>query len=266
MSTTLFQPPAQKLEVTPLRLPERDFRSLLRRLGPSLALWRGAEIAALRRQCFERPILDLGCGDGIVTSYVLNHVDIGLDPDPHALAKASHTGIYDRLMALAVERAPLPEHGVGTVLSNSVLEHIAQIDGVLAAVARVLEPGGRFVFTVPTDAFARWLALPSARYSQRRNRQLAHLNLWTVQEWAEHLGRAGLDLEEVHPYLRRRWVAIWDFLELLQSVWIGRRRVFGLFWKRLPSRWLDWLARCAASIDLASSNPGGGRLMIGYKH
>ena len=32
-------------------------------MGPSLGLWRAAEIAALREQTYEPPVLDLGCGD-----------------------------------------------------------------------------------------------------------------------------------------------------------------------------------------------------------
>jgi predicted TPR repeat methyltransferase len=79
-----------------LHLPEGDFRFLLEKLGPSLGFWRAAEIAALREQAYTPPVLDLGCGDGFITSQVLSQVEIGLDPDQAALERAAGLGIYQR--------------------------------------------------------------------------------------------------------------------------------------------------------------------------
>src|SRR5512133_425953 len=196
----------------PLHLDAAAYRVLFDRLGPSLAIWRAAEVAALREQraqSFPQPILDLGCGDGLVTSLVLPHVEIALDPDRPALAKAARLGVYERFEACLIEDAPVENGSLGTVFSNSVLEHIEHIDGALAVVARLLRPGGRLVFTMPSEAFGRWLVLPLPAYARRRNRQLLHLNLWPTTEWARRLARAGLQIEYARPYLRRRLVAYW---------------------------------------------------------
>lgn len=248
-----------------LKLPESDFCHLLELFGPSLALWRGAEIAALRQPSYDGPIMDLGCGDGIVTSFVLRKVDIGLDPDPKVLTKAAERRIYLELIAQPAERVKLPDASFGTVLSNSVLEHILDLDAVIATVGRLLRPGGRFIFTTPTDTFSRWLALPSARYAAWRNRHFLHLNLWSLERWAERLGRAGLEIIEQRPYLRRRLVMFWDWLDLIESIWIARRRAFGLLWKRMPCPWFDQIARWMSNLDLASLAPGGGRLIVARK-
>ncbi len=254
---------------TPLFLPERDFRFLFDVFGPSLGLWRAAEVAALREAGqgpdFDLPILDLGCGDGLVTSLVLRRVSIGLDPDRAALKKAAGLGIYQQFVPLAMEIANLPENSLGTVVSNSVLEHIPDIDTVLASAASVLKPGGRLIFTCPTETFSNWLALPGARYAARRNRHFHHLNLWSVEEWKWRLMQAGLHIDCVRPYLRRGWVRGWDAVELLQMLYIGKTRVFGRFWRRLPDRWLDALARRAARVDLSAPEPGGGRLIVARK-
>ena len=162
-----------------------------------MAIRRAAEVAAPREQrgeSFPQPILDLGCGDGLVTSLVLPHVEIALDPDRQALAKAARLGVYERFEACLIEDAPVENGSLGTVFSNSVLEHIEHIDGALAVVARLLRPGGRLVFTIPSEAFGRWLVLPLRRYARRRNRQLLHLNLWPTTEWACRLARAGLQI------------------------------------------------------------------------
>ncbi len=248
-----------------LHLPASDFRRLIELFGPSLGLWRGAEIAALRHPSYDHPILDLGCGDGIVTCFVLRNVDFGLDPDQKVLAKAKQRGIYRELIARSAEDSGLPEASIGTVLSNSVLEHIPDLDRVLESVARLLRPGGRFIFTTPTGSFSRWLALPSARYAAWRNRRLLHLNLWSLERWKECLARVGLEIVSVRPYLRHRLEMLWDWLDLLESIWIARRRAFGVLWKRMPGAWLDAIARAMSCLDLGSSPPGAGHLVIARK-
>jgi predicted TPR repeat methyltransferase len=253
-----------ELMTKPLYLNRYHFRQLLETLGPSLGLWRAAEIAALREQTFPPPVLDLGCGDGSVTTWVLPRVEIGLDPDQTALRKAARTGIYTRFEAAPAEESSLPGESVQTVLSNSVLEHISDVDGALRGAARLLCPGGRLVITSPTEHFSQWLAMPGARYAHWRNQQLVHKNLWPLDEWQQHLKAAGLELVFVRPYLRRELVGLWDALDLAQQVWIARRRVAGMIWRSLPTPTLDRLARLAAATDLSASE-GGGRLMVAVK-
>ncbi len=249
----------------PLRLGADDFQYLLTMFGPSLGLWRAAEIAALREQVYEAPVLDLGCGDGIVTSRVLERVAIGLDPDSAALEQAAKRGIYEQLVPNLVEQADIPPSSIGTVVSNSALEHAPNIDAALAAVRRMLQPGGRLIVTAPTEAFSRWLALPSARYAAWRNGQLVHRNLWSTTEWARRLEQAGLEMESVRPYLRRSLVTAWDALELLQMIWIGNRRLVGVVWKGIPPGWMARMARAGSHLDLSASEPGGGRLIAARK-
>jgi SAM-dependent methyltransferase len=257
-----------KLHVTKLPalyLDARTFRILLELQGPSLGLWRAAEVAALREQQYERPILDLGCGDGLVTSMVWSRVEFGLDPDENVLAHAARLGIYECLLAAAAEDSCLADESIGTVISNSVLEHLTHIDVALEKVAQMLRPGGRLIFTVPTEAFSTWLALPVSCYAVWRNRQLRHLNLWSTARWAQQLQRAGLEVEVVRPYLRRELVCTWDILELFQQLWLFRRRLVGVIWQRIPPSMLDSLAAWASQLDLSASDTGGGRLIVARK-
>ncbi len=249
-----------------LTLDASAFRRLFKTVGPSLGLWRGAEVAALRTCPFVRPVLDLGCGDGVVTSLVLSHVEHGVDPWSEAIARAAAGRVYGCLEQAPIEQSALPDESVRTIVSNSVLEHIGPIDDVLSSAARRLVPGGRLIFTVPTEAFGDWLLVPSARYARWRNRSYEHRNLWTVEQWARRLAQAGLEIEMARSYLRRPLVRLWDGLELAQRVWIGRRRVVGEAWKRLPSVLLAIIARLASRLDLSSPPPGGGRLIVARRH
>jgi SAM-dependent methyltransferase len=146
-----------------------------------------------------------------------------------------------------------------------VLEHLPRLDAVLEAVARVLRPGGRLIFTVPTEAFSKWLVLPVARYAVWRNRQLCHLNLRPVEWWASHLERVGLEVDEVRPYLRHELVSMWDALELLQQIWVFHRRLVSIVWQRIPPTVLERMACWASHIDLSAPEPGGGRLVVARK-
>jgi SAM-dependent methyltransferase len=249
----------------PLYLPKTDFRYLLQKLGPSLGLWRAAEIAALREQAYEDPVLDLGCGDGLITAQVLSEVEIGLDPDCEALQRAARFGIYRQLVAEPAGSAPVQPGSIATIISNSVLEHITELDDTLAAAHRILRPDGRLIFTAPAEAFNDWLAIPQASYVAWRNRHFVHLNIWSLAEWKQHLNRAGFEVEQVRPYLRRGWVTSWDLLELAQMIQVRKRRIAGAAWRNLPRDWLDGLAQRAAQIDLSAPEPGGGRLIVARK-
>lgn len=245
-----------------LHLGSAEFQVLLAQLGPSLGVWRAAEIAALRTQVYEPPVLDLGCGDGLVTSFVLAQVDIGVDPCSAAIDRAAGRNLYRRLETRPVEAVDIAPGSIGTVISNSVLEHIGDIEAVLRTTARLLRPAGRLIFTVPTDAFSRWLALPLPAYRAWRNRHYEHRNIWPIERWQTQLDRCGFTLTLVQPYLRREIVTAWDVLELLQRVQVGRYRLFGLCWRRLPYSALARLAQRAARADLSAPAPGGGRLMV----
>ncbi|HZS94809.1 MAG TPA: class I SAM-dependent methyltransferase [Chloroflexota bacterium] len=248
----------------PLHLDAPTWRLLLARLGPSLALWRAAEIAILRQQTFEPPVLDLGCGDGIVTAAVLDRVALGADPDRRQLQLAGSQGIYDRLEPSLIQELELEPGQFGTIVSNSVLEHVPDLDSVLAAASRLLRPGGRLVFTVPSERFTCSLALHFRRYGTWRNLALQHRNLWPIGTWAHVLKCAGLEIETACSYLRPELVALWDAFDLSQQIWIGRTRLVSLLWRRLSPGAFDRLAAVLASLDLSATS-GGGTLIVARK-
>lgn len=260
MRNRLHPPP-----VLPLLLEEDLCRRLLKQVGPSLGLWRAAEVAALHEQEFESPVLDVGCGDGLVTSLVLPHVAVGVDPDADSLARAAERGVYQRLVCGPIEHAPLAPSSMQTALANSVLEHLSPLTPAVQAIVRALRPGGRLIMTVPTDAFAHWLFLKSSRYAAWRNHQLHHLHLWPVDRWTEFLKGCGLLVEQERRYLHPYHVRMWDCLELLQLVHIGRHGLFSMLWRRLPRSLFGRMATWMSLQDLAASAPSGGVLLVARK-
>ena len=160
---------------------------------PATAVWRAVEIGVLLDIGIpEGRGLDLGCGDGKLTALILQRagarVLVGVDLDPLEARAAGRSGIYAAVHTAPAHRVPEADGSFDFVISNSVLEHLLALEPVLHEVARLLRPGGRFLFTVPGPGFhanLRGSLLPwvaRARYLQDLDRRLAHLHYPTEPE------------------------------------------------------------------------------------
>ena len=180
--------------MTPRLVPtfrERDFLSSYLRVAPaSLALIRANECHELSQLSFVRPVLDVGCGDGLFASQLFAEpLDAGIDIDASEVARALRSGMYQRVEIGTVTHLPFPDEAYATVFSNGVLEHVPALGAALAEIARVLRPGGQVIATMPCAHFSTLIVLP-----RQTNRLFQHLNLMEPQEWRGHLMRVGLRL------------------------------------------------------------------------
>jgi len=244
-------------------------RRLLRRLlsenpfQPATSWWRAIELATVVEHGLPRGSgLDLGCGDGKLMRILLDAAQAspaltGVDIDPLETRAAAESGVYRRVHTAPGAGIPEPDASFDFAFSNSVLEHIDELDPVMADVARVLRPGGAFVFTVPSDGFHGCLAGPllpwveRSRYLASIDRRCLHRRYWGEAEWHACLARSGMQLSRAIPYLTaaevQRWEALSRFTagllyaaagERMQPIEIQRKlrlRGPGL---RLP----DWMA------------------------
>ena len=186
---------------------------------PATNYWRAFEIKEVVAHGFPSGRgLDLGCGDGHLMKVILDAVGsrdlVGLDLDPAETAIARARNIYREVVTAPADQMPFPDHGFDYVFSNSVLEHIENIDGVLREVARVLRPNGCFLFTVPGPDFHASLREPKTYDRQSYFRQVdtrcAHLRYWNLTQWRDSLNRADLMLTYSHEYLTEAQVQRWD--------------------------------------------------------
>jgi len=139
----------------------RDFLWLqLRDLPYFRALLRAVEARFYQDLALPDPVLDLGCGDGHFVTIAFNHpLNVGLDPWWKPLLQAAKRGGYRMTVYGFGDRMPFPEGYFSSCISNSVLEHIPDIDAVLKETARVLKPGASFVFCVPNHRFLDTLSV-----------------------------------------------------------------------------------------------------------
>jgi SAM-dependent methyltransferase len=128
---------------------QNAYRERYKRLNPG---WRpsGDHFEALTRQRL-RPasrVLDLGCGRGGVMELFWREarLAVGLDPDLASLRE--HRAGLPRVCGRG-EALPFANQRFDLVIGLWLLEHLADPARVLAEVARVLAPGGHFLFLTP---------------------------------------------------------------------------------------------------------------------
>lgn len=109
-----------------------------------------------------KDVLDLGCAGGFMAeAMALRGANVtGIDPAAAAINAARHhaceTGLHIGYDVGVGEALPYDAAGFDAVVCVDVLEHVADLDLVLAQVARVLRPGGLFLFdTINRNPMAR---------------------------------------------------------------------------------------------------------------
>jgi SAM-dependent methyltransferase len=96
-----------------------------------------------------RRVLDIGCGEGQVSRLAVRGgavTVVGVDPTSAQVIEARRRGggpVYARAGANAL---PFAGGSFDAVVACLVFEHIVDVDDAIAEVARVLAPGGRFLF------------------------------------------------------------------------------------------------------------------------
>ena len=94
--------------------------------------------------------LDLGCGDGVLTSILRADRVTAADVSAVALARARERMPGAEFAELAPD-APLPfgDSAFELVLCAETIEHVRDVQLLLSEIRRVLVPGGRLALTTP---------------------------------------------------------------------------------------------------------------------
>jgi len=196
----------------------------------------------------ENPVLDLGSGDGHFASVAFEKkLDVGLDPWQAPMREAKKRAAYHLFVLGEGAKIPFGDDSFRTVTSTSVLEHIADLPPVLQEVARVLKPGGRFIFCVPNHRFPeslwgrkflekiglmRW----GEGYSRLFNRISRHAHTDSPAVWKDRLNKAGLELLETWDYFPPAALHILEWGHPLGLPALITKKVLGR-WVFVPTRW-----------------------------
>ena len=116
-----------------------------------------------------KDVLDLGCAGGFMAEAIAQRgaTVSGIDPASEAIAAARrHAGDTGLSIGYDVgvgEALPYGHAAFDAVVCVDVLEHVSDLDLVLSEVARVLRPGGLFLYdTINRNALARLATITMA--------------------------------------------------------------------------------------------------------
>lgn len=203
------------------------------------AIPRANEALVIRKIKFLPPVLDLGCGDGKFALFTFGQkkIEVGLDQNKKEINKAKKSQVYQKVVLAEADKMPFADENFGSVISNSVIEHVVNLDQVLKEAARVLKKRGFFVLTVPTPLLSEYQFwsrfIPG--YAEFKRKLWRHINYFGEKEWRRQLTKAGFKVVEVKKTNSKPAILWADlffpflFLGPLENLFLflKKRRVFG---------------------------------------
>jgi trans-aconitate methyltransferase len=164
----------------------------------------GAPVLALLRPLSHERILDLGCGDGVLSRKILELgcTVIGVDASPAQIEAARRAGVDARVMdgeALGFDAE------FDAVFSNAALHWMKRTDKVIDGVFRALVPGGRFVAEFGGKGCVETIRRTLIDALERRGIDGVRLDPWyfpSVEEHSFRLTQGGFDVESMELFPR----------------------------------------------------------------
>ena len=211
------------------------------------------------------PVLDIGAGDGHFAQSVSRGIDVGMDSDRFILQEARTRGVYSNLCVSSATDMPFRNSIFSTIICNSVLEHIHDITRVIAESFRVLQHGGYFICSVPTDClnnnlgFTRLLKFLgfeglATRYKSWFARLQRHFHMYSPEVWQRQIEEAGFRVIIHTGYMSPGATAIFDLGHLYGGFnWIDHW-ITGK-WVILPWRPLFFLEEKVIASFIGEDNP-----------
>ena len=138
----------------------------------------GSELAGLR-------VLDIGCGGGFLAEELaaLGCRVTGVDPAPASVsaarAHAAGRGLSIDYRVGSGEELPAPDAAFSVACCCDVLEHVSDLDRVISETARVLKPGGLYLF----DTINRTLASKLLAIKVMQQWPLTRLTDVALHDW-----------------------------------------------------------------------------------
>jgi SAM-dependent methyltransferase len=149
-------------------------------------------------------ILDLGCGDGVLTEKLvaLGCDVVGVDSSPEQIAGAGARGLDCRV---ANGEDLQFENEFDAVFSNAALHWMRRPDAVIAGVRRALRPGGRFVGEMGGDGCVAAIVAALAEALAHRGIDASRYHPWyfpTVEDYRARLQAYGFTVESIALFPR----------------------------------------------------------------
>jgi 2-polyprenyl-3-methyl-5-hydroxy-6-metoxy-1,4-benzoquinol methylase len=154
-------------------------------------------------QAAPRSVLDVGCGEGVLTHQWAQRVEriVGIDLEDPAIqaewAKRQAPNLSYRVMK--AESLPFEEGEFDLAAAIEVLEHVPDPEHTVAQMARVAR-GGHLLVSVPREPLWRGLNMARGAYWRDLGNTPGHVNHWSKQGFVRLLARHGEVVERRSPF------------------------------------------------------------------
>lgn len=202
--------------------PAQAWTFLTRYLPFSLAVRELMRLKALSEYgSLEKPILDVGCGDGLFWECVIRSPDrsgslsglLGIDVSADELNLASlrlreHGGtVVNGDICSTRPLGDVNSEKFKSVIANCSLEHVSTIESALRNVHGMMSDGGVFMLFVPVPRWSETMGIK--RFATRISRRLGglvggaldgffqHNHLYPAEVWRFLLGGIGFEVSEI---------------------------------------------------------------------
>lgn len=128
------------------------------------------EVELVERYGKDKDVLEVGCGTGLILGRVASfaRTAVGIDLSAGMLAKATERGLA--VSQGSATSLPIQDASVDVAYSFKVLAHVADIEGAMRELARVVRPGGwvlaEFYNARSLRRLVKWLKPPTAVSAQ----------------------------------------------------------------------------------------------------
>lgn len=178
-------------------------------------------------------LLDVGCGGGLLAEEFARSgfLVTGIDPVPESIetarAHASESGLNIEYQIGSGELLPFPEASFDHVACCDVLEHVDDVDEVIREIARVLKPGGLFLYdTINRTVFSKIAAIK------------------IMQDWPSTAVCAS------NSHVWDKFIKPAELVATLKSHGLDQQEMRGISTRRNPiANWLDFRRRVKAQIS-----------------
>jgi ubiquinone/menaquinone biosynthesis C-methylase UbiE len=161
-------------------------------------------LAELFRTAGPRSLLDVGCGEGVLTQQWAQRLKgrvVGLDLEDPAIQaeweKRRAPNLEYRVMK--AENLPFADGEFDLATAIEVLEHVPDPEHTVAEMARVAR-GGHLLVSVPREPLWRALNMARGAYLRDFGNTPGHVNHWSKRSFIALLSRHGEVLEARSPF------------------------------------------------------------------
>ena len=158
----------------------------------------------LFRQAAPRSVLDVGCGEGVLTykwaEWLGEKPVVGVDLADPKLEAEWRTRRRENLefRAIAPGELPFPDDSFDMVGAIEVLEHVPEPDRTLADMARVA--ARHLLVSVPREPIWRVLNVGRGAYLRDLGNTPGHINHWSKRAFVATVARHGEVIEARSPF------------------------------------------------------------------